>query len=100
MTSPSSSFWSIVLLACAVLLTANVIWAYRDANARGRSGVLVALLVLLAPWPIGVVAWILLRPKLEIEDSAVGEEINSSDTGDDQPDQDIEIKRRANEGLL
>lgn len=41
---------------------ATVVWAYSDGNARGKSGCLVALLVALLSWPIGLLIWIVLRP--------------------------------------
>ena len=37
-------------------------WAYKDANLRGKSGVLVALMVALLSWPLGLVAWLVFRP--------------------------------------
>jgi hypothetical protein len=41
------------LAAFVVLLVANVVWGYRDARRRGRSGILVALLILWS-FPFGV----------------------------------------------
>ena len=40
----------------------SVVWAYYDARRRGKTGWLVALMVLLMIWPIGLVLWLLLRP--------------------------------------
>ncbi|MCA9929949.1 MAG: hypothetical protein KC419_15805 [Anaerolineales bacterium] len=40
----------------------SVFWAYQDAENRGKSGCLVALLVLIATWPIGLIIWLLIRP--------------------------------------
>lgn len=40
----------------------SIIWAYGDAVARGKSGVLVALLVALLSWPGGLLAWLVFRP--------------------------------------
>jgi hypothetical protein len=51
---------SIVTLALAILTT---IWAYNDAESRGSSGCLVALLVFFVCWPVSLVVWILVRPK-------------------------------------
>lgn len=39
------------------------VWVYRDAERRGKPGALVALLVLLIAWPIGLLVWIALRPE-------------------------------------
>lgn len=42
----------------------SVFWGAIDARRRGKSGVLVALLILLLhPWPLGLVLWMLLRPE-------------------------------------
>ena len=40
----------------------SIIWAYGDAVARGKSGLLVALLVALLSWPGGWLAWLVFRP--------------------------------------
>ena len=37
-------------------------WAFKDAKKRGKDPVLVAMLILLAGWPIGILVWIALRP--------------------------------------
>ncbi|NEM99159.1 hypothetical protein [Pontibacter burrus] len=49
----------IVLLALYIW---SIVWAYRDANNRGKPGWLVALLVALLSWPVGLVVWLLFRP--------------------------------------
>jgi len=47
----------------------SIIWAYRDAQARGKSGVALALLVALSPffafiaWPLSMLAWVVFRPE-------------------------------------
>ncbi len=43
------------------LLTA--VWAYGDAQRRGKSGCLVALLVFFLSWPLGLILWIVFRPE-------------------------------------
>ena len=40
----------------------SIVWAGRDANARGKSGCLVAFLVWLF-WPLSLLVWIVSRPK-------------------------------------
>jgi tetratricopeptide (TPR) repeat protein len=40
----------------------SIIWAYGDAEKRGKPGWLVALLVLFVTWPVGVIIWLLIRP--------------------------------------
>jgi Na+/proline symporter len=41
----------------------SVFWAYNDAEKRGKSGCLVALLVFLLSWPVGLIIWLLIRPQ-------------------------------------
>jgi len=41
------------------------LWAARDAVSRGKSGLLVSLLVLFAGWPLSLVAWLVMRPDEE-----------------------------------
>ena len=48
------------ILVVAYLL--SIVWAGRDASARGKSGCLVAFLVWLF-WPLSLLVWIALRPK-------------------------------------
>jgi hypothetical protein len=53
----------LLLLSLAIGFIYSVIWGAVDARRRGKSGVLVALLILLLhPWPLGLVLWLLLRP--------------------------------------
>lgn len=40
----------------------SIIWAYRDAEARGKEGLLVAVLVALVAWPLGLLIWLFVRP--------------------------------------
>jgi hypothetical protein len=44
---------------CLVLFSCR--WVGRDAERRGKSGCLVALLVLLT-WPLGLILWLFFRP--------------------------------------
>lgn len=48
-------------ILCAAYL-AIVVWAVADAERRGKSGCLVALLII-ATGPIGLIAWLLFRPE-------------------------------------
>lgn len=41
----------------------SLVWAYRDAERRDRSGPLVALFVAVAAWPVGLIVWLLVRPE-------------------------------------
>ncbi len=54
---------SIFALLYLVVILLTVFWAAGDARDRGKSGLLVALLVLLLqPWPLGLVLWLVFRP--------------------------------------
>lgn len=50
-------------LPVLVLFIWSVIWAYRDAERRGKPGCLVALLVFWLTWPLGLILWLLIRPQ-------------------------------------
>ena len=57
----------LVLMVCVglpffILYIGSIIWAYSDAEKRGKPGCLVALLVFLATWPVGLIIWLLIRP--------------------------------------
>lgn len=54
----------IIGLVCLALYIASIVWVYRDAQRRGKSGILVALLVALISWPIGLVVWLIVRKNL------------------------------------
>ena len=57
-----------VLVAIGVLglLVWSLMWVYQDAEARGKPGWVVSLLVLLLKWPISLLAWIVFRPELAV----------------------------------
>jgi len=46
-----------------ILLVVSLVWVYRDAEQRGKSGILVALMVLLLNWPISLLVWLVFRPE-------------------------------------
>lgn len=52
----------ILILAGFILYFGSGVWAYRDAELRGKPPLLVCLLVLLVSWPISLLIWIALRP--------------------------------------
>jgi hypothetical protein len=83
------TFLPYYMIAGMLLLFANVVWAFKDARQRGRSGVLIAMLVLWT-FPLGVVLWLYLRPEL------LSERPHDADSAD----ADADIKKRANAGLL
>lgn len=56
-----------VVMCVIALLAASLIWVYRDAEARNKSGILVVLLVLLFNWPISLLLWLVFRPEYETQ---------------------------------
>ncbi len=50
-------------LPLLAIYVGSIIWAYGDAEKRGKPGCLVALLVFLATWPVGLLIWLLIRPQ-------------------------------------
>jgi hypothetical protein len=40
------------------------IWVYKDAEKRGKSGVLWLLVVWFVPFPIGLIIWLIVRPPI------------------------------------
>lgn len=52
-----------VMMFILALLAASLVWVYRDAEARNKSGILVALLVLLLDWPVSLLLWLVFRPE-------------------------------------
>jgi hypothetical protein len=56
----------IVSLIFVGLVIWSLIWVYGDAEKRGKSGCLVALLVFLLSWPVSLLAWVVFRPEHKI----------------------------------
>lgn len=58
----------VIALICGLIFfaiyIASLVWVYRDAERRGKSGILIALLVALISWPIGLLVWLLVRDKV------------------------------------
>ncbi len=54
---------ALVTLVYFALVVWSLIWVYRDASARGKSGCLVTLVVFLLSWPIGLLVWLIFRPE-------------------------------------
>jgi hypothetical protein len=53
----------VVLVAVAYI--GSIGWAFQDAEARGKSGWLVALIVAVLSWPIGLILWLVFRPAVK-----------------------------------
>jgi hypothetical protein len=53
------------VLGCAVLGACvwSAVWAYKDADRRGKPPLLVAALIVLIAWPVSLLVWIALRPE-------------------------------------
>lgn len=93
-------FLPYAMLAATALWVANGVWAFRDARRRGRSGILVTILVL-GSFPFGVALWMLARPAITDET----DEVDETDPSEVVPpgeivDPDAALKQRANEGRL
>jgi hypothetical protein len=54
--------FGVISLVFLALYVWSIIWSYADAESRGKSGCLVALLVALLSWPLGLVIWLVARP--------------------------------------
>lgn len=61
---PSELIVIFLVLGSLVFYVLSIVWAYWDAEAREKSGPLVALLVALVAWPLGLLIWLLARPPL------------------------------------
>ncbi len=55
-------FWLLVGVLGMLVYIGSIVWAYRDAERRGKPGWLVALLVALLSWPLSLLVWVLFRP--------------------------------------
>jgi hypothetical protein len=44
------------------LIIWSIFWAYHDAEERGKSGCLVAIMIAFLSWPISLIVWLLIRP--------------------------------------
>ena len=50
-----------ILLPVLAVWISTLVWVYRDAERCGKPGILVALLVGLLSWPVGLLVWLILR---------------------------------------
>lgn len=51
-----------VAVAATILFIWSLIWVYKDAEKRGKSGCLVLFLCVVLGWPLGLIAWLVFRP--------------------------------------
>lgn len=49
-------------LILLVIYIWSIIWAYKDAESRGKPGWLVAIVVAFLAWPLGLLVWLIVRP--------------------------------------
>jgi len=77
----------VALLALLAIYPASIVWAYRDARSRGKSGMALALLVALSPflafiaWPLSMLAWIVFRPEKKTAYQYIGRGAFASTAG-------------------
>ncbi len=56
-------FCVLLMLLCIAVYIVTVIWAFFDARARGKPGVLIALIVAIPTfWPLVLFGWLIFRP--------------------------------------
>jgi hypothetical protein len=60
--SASDQLLGFIALITIVVYGWSIRWAYVDAEERGKSGCLVALVVALLSWPISLLVWAVFRP--------------------------------------
>jgi len=51
----------LMLLLIPVLYIASIVWGYKDAERRGSNGILVAILIAVAVWPLSLIVWLFIR---------------------------------------
>ncbi len=61
-SSGEGIFVLILFLLFFGLFIWSLIWLYKDAENRGKSGCLVIFLVLICSWPVSILLWIVSRP--------------------------------------
>jgi hypothetical protein len=62
--SPGLNGVTLLGIVILSLIAWSLYWVYSDAEARGKQGWLVALLVILCKWPLSLLLWMASRPDL------------------------------------
>ena len=62
-TAVAITLAGVVAIGFLGLLLWSLVWVYRDAEARGKPGWAVALVVLVLKWPISLLLWMIFRPQ-------------------------------------
>jgi antibiotic biosynthesis monooxygenase (ABM) superfamily enzyme len=65
--------WKILAVAMLILYPVSLIWAYRDAERRGKEGLLLTLLVAIT-FVIGLLVWFVVRPERQEKVAARSEQ--------------------------
>jgi len=68
-----------VMIPMFIIVIGSVVWAYKDANERGKSGWLVALMVFFVSWPAGLLIWLVFRPDKVTEPTHAGKIVDDED---------------------
>jgi hypothetical protein len=55
----------LILISIPALWIGSGIWGYGDGYQRGKPPLLVAVMVMFAAWPLGLLAWLVFRPDLK-----------------------------------
>jgi hypothetical protein len=63
-----NGFAGVFLVLFVALYVWSLMWVYRDAESRGKSGLLVVLLAALFWWPVSLLIWIAFRPVYAVPD--------------------------------
>ncbi|UCE41723.1 MAG: hypothetical protein JSV17_01645 [Candidatus Aminicenantes bacterium] len=60
-------FLAIIPLAILMLavLIGSLVWAYQDAEKRGKSGWLIVFMIFLCNWPFSLLIWLAFRPEVK-----------------------------------
>lgn len=54
----------ILLIAVTLPFFGSLVWIYRDAEYRGKPGILLVFLAAVCAWPLSLLVWIALRPPI------------------------------------
>lgn len=53
----------VVLLVMFIVYIWSLVWLFRDANRRKCNALVITFLVAIFAWPIGLLIWLLARPR-------------------------------------
>jgi chromate transport protein ChrA len=58
----------VFILIILIIMVYTLVKLYRDANSRGKSGIVAILFILICGWPFSFIWWWWLRPKKKLID--------------------------------